>query len=136
MTARLRLSFACAGLVFWAAASLAADDAEVVIATKLDDKKLPVSVTDLDVRPNTKQPFYIFVKNISAVPAELCRRARRRRGLARTVSQRIAVAVGASRRSNSSRSRRPRRTNRRGHPPTPRKKPTKRSRPSRQPACR
>jgi hypothetical protein len=44
-----------------------ADEAEVTIAKKLDDNKPADVVPDLDVRPNTKQPFYIMLKNTTAV---------------------------------------------------------------------
>ena len=65
----LRPTLACAGLLAWALTAHSADDAQIIIATKITDAKAPAEpVQDIEVRPNTKQPFYIFVKNISKVP--------------------------------------------------------------------
>src|SRR5262245_61162523 len=66
MTAFLRPSLVCAGVLSLATMALA-DEAEVTIAKKLDDNKPVDVVADLDVRPNTKQSFYIMLKNTTAV---------------------------------------------------------------------
>jgi Prealbumin-like fold domain len=54
----------CAGLLGLALVALA-DDATVMLTT---DGTAAGEVRDLDVRPNTKQPFFIVIKNTSQIP--------------------------------------------------------------------
>src|SRR5262249_36235957 len=92
MTAFLRPYFVCAGLLSLATVALA-DEAEVIIAKKLDDNKPADIVPDLDVRPNTKQPFFIFVKNISDVERTYVVDVIGPKGTSLQASKRIALAA-------------------------------------------
>jgi len=91
MSPVLRSTLACAGLLAWAFVAQAADDAEIIIATKVTETKVAADVVaDLEVRPNTKQPFHIFVKNVSKVPQTFVVELEGLKGTDLKVSQQIA----------------------------------------------